>query len=762
MDLDRDLNPEQRQAVLHGQGPLLILAGAGSGKTRVITYRIAHLIRERDVSAHEILAVTFTNKAAGEMKERVAGLVDDFHTPWISTFHSLGARILRRHADLLGWQKDFIIYDDDDSKRLGLNVLHELNLDPQVHKVDKMLRLVEGAKHRLKGPGQGGLKDHQAAKFYLRYQQKLQQANAFDFSDLIFQLHRLWSSYGDVLADYKDRFSHVLVDEFQDTDRAQYGLLRMLCGRRANLCVVGDDDQSIYMWRDADVSNILGFKRDYPEAAVVKLERNYRSSANILEAAAKVIAHNTKRHEKKLWTESDPGPEVEIEFLQNEREEAEEVVRRIHDASQAGQNLDQLAIFYRMNAQSRALEEALRLYGVPYLIVGGTRFFDRKEIRDLMAYLRLIHNPKSDLDLLRAINVPARGIGKVSKEHLQQKALQADSCIFEILNDENLAELRAAQRKKVLGFAELIGKLRKAAQKLDAASLISRTLEDSGYAAALVADDDLEAQGRHENIKELVTAASDFAELSGDSSLTAFLEHVALVTAVDLAGADSEAVNLMTLHAAKGLEFDWVFMVGLEEGLLPHYRVLQPEFEDWQIGGGVEEERRLCYVGMTRARQRLQLSFVRARTIFGRTEQNPPSRFLDDLLAEKWSAGFRDEDEDEEYTWDRRPGLLDDARAVRRKKAAEPRSNVIDLSDVDLDEDDDIVVDYSEDFDQSGDYDQRPAEQRSWVGLRIEHATFGLGRVRYASQSRLGLKLEIDFEQFGRKTVLSKYVRPVI
>ena len=761
MDLERDLNPEQRQAVLHGQGPLLILAGAGSGKTRVITYRIAHLIRERDVSPHEILAVTFTNKAAGEMKERVTGLVDSVRTPWISTFHSLGARILRRHADLLGWQRDFIIYDADDSKRLGQNVLHELNLDPQVHKIEKMLRLVEGAKHRLKGPGQGGLRDRQAAEFYKRYQHKLQQANAFDFSDLIFQLHRLWSSYSDVLAEYKDRFSHVLVDEFQDTDLAQYGLLRMLCGRQANLCVVGDDDQSIYMWRDADVSNILGFKRDFPEAAVVKLERNYRSSANILEAAGKVIAHNTKRHEKKLWTESDPGPEVEIKFLQDERDEAEDVVRRIYEASQAGQNLDQLAIFYRMNAQSRALEEALRLYGVPYLVVGGTRFFDRKEIRDLMAYLRLIHNPKSDLDLLRAINVPARGIGKVTKEYLQQKALQADSCIFEILDDDSLAGLRAAQRQKVLGFAEMIGKLRKVAKNLDAAGLISRTLQDSGYAEVLIGDDDLTAQGRHENLQELVTAASDYAERSGDSSLTTFLEHVALVTAVDLAGADSETVNLMTLHAAKGLEFDWVFMVGLEEGLLPHYRVLQPEFEDWQIGGGVEEERRLCYVGMTRARQRLQLSFVRARTIFGRTEQNPPSRFLDDLLAKKWSAGFRDDDEDEDYKWDRRPGLLDDARAVRRKKAAEPRSNVIDLSDVDLDEDDDIVVDYSEDFDQSGEYDQRPAEQRSWVGLQIEHATFGLGRVRYASLSRLGLKLDIDFEQFGRKTVLSKYVRPV-
>ncbi|MBW1872470.1 MAG: UvrD-helicase domain-containing protein, partial [Deltaproteobacteria bacterium] len=576
MDLDRDLNPEQKQAVLHGQGPLLILAGAGSGKTRVITYRIAHLIRERDVSHHEILAVTFTNKAAGEMKERVAGLVDDFKIPWISTFHSLGARILRRHADLLGWQKDFIIYDADDSKRLGLTVMHELNLDPQIHKVDRLLRLVEGAKHRIKGPGQGGLKDRQAANFYIRYQQKLQQANAFDFSDLIFQLNRLWSSYRDVLDDYKNRFSYVLVDEFQDTDRAQYGLLRMLCGRRANLCVVGDDDQSIYMWRDADVSNILGFKRDYPEAAVVKLERNYRSTANILEAAAKVIAHNTKRHEKKLWTESGPGEEIKIEFLQDERDEAEEVVRCIQAASRAGQNLDQLAIFYRMNAQSRALEEALRLYGVPYLIVGGTRFFDRKEIRDLMAYLRLIYNPKSDLDLLRAINVPARGIGKVTKEYLQQKALQADSCIFEILTCEKLAGLRKAQRQKVLGFAELIGKLRQAAKKLDAAGLISRILEDSGYASALMADDDLTAQGRHENLKELVTAATDYAELSGDSSLSTFLEHVALVTAVDLAGADSEAVSLMTLHAAKGLEFDWVFMVGLEEGLLPHYRVLQP------------------------------------------------------------------------------------------------------------------------------------------------------------------------------------------
>ncbi len=730
MDLDRDLNPEQKAAVLHGDGPLLILAGAGSGKTRAITYRIAHLIGKRDVAPHRILAVTFTNKAAGEMRERVEGLSGRNAGVWISTFHSLGARILRRHADLIGRSRDFVIYDEDDSRRLGIDVLRELRLDPERRRAERLLRKIESAKHRLKGPGQSDLPDRLERNFYARYQDRLQATNAFDFADLIFQTHRLFAEQPEVLRDYRERFRYVLVDEFQDTDRAQYGLLRLVCKADANLCVVGDDDQSIYMWRDADVGHILGFKRDYPTAKVIRLERNYRSTPEILEAASKVISANSRRHVKKLWTEGESGAPVDVKLLDNEHAEAEQVARRIYTADADGQNLNRVAVFYRVNAQSRAMEDALRLYGIPYRIVGGTRFFDRREIRDLVAYLRLVQNPLSDVDAWRIINVPARGIGKLTRERLQDFATRKNLTLLDAIGSGPMDFLRKSKREKVLGFKNLISELRDEARDLPASEIIGLVIERSAYLETLEHEDALTALGRRENIEELVGAARDFSDMSGDGSLVSFLDHVALVTAVDLADAGSEAISLMTLHAAKGLEFDMVFMVGLEEGLLPHYRVLRPEEEEDQVSGGVEEERRLCYVGMTRARKMLQMSCVQSRTIFGRSEENPPSRFLDQLVEQSTSR--------------------------QREKT------MTDHAEICLDDGDGIVVDYDAQYDQSAVDNGRPRQiLDEWIGLGVQHSIFGRGLVRDVGHSRLGLKLLIDFEDVGPKTVLARYVKPV-
>ncbi len=767
MELARELNPEQLEAVRHGRGPLLILAGAGSGKTRVITYRIARLLGEEGVPAWQVLAVTFTNKAAGEMRERVARLTGagGRDGPWVLTFHAFGARVLRRYAELLGWNRDFVIYDEDDVKRLGRRLLDELDIDPERTKVEKALAAVERAKRSLKGAEHRGLEGPLKA-FYGRYQEQLRRANAFDFSDLIFQVNRLFDRHPEALEEYRRRFRHVLVDEFQDTDPAQYRILKLLCPplERPCLCVVGDDDQSIYGWRGAHVQNILGFARDFPGCRVVTLERNYRSTGHILEAAHAVVSRIPRRHPKKLWTDAPAGEPPALRVLEDEREEADLVVQAARQGRDEGVPLAQMAVFYRTNAQSRALEEALRRWAVPYRVVGGTRFFERMEIRDLMAYLRLVANPQSDIDLLRALNTPARGLGERTRERLAAQAGRLGCSLWDALVPERLPEdVRRAEGERLLAFRALVEGLRREAEGRPAAEVVRLAMERSGYAEALSRQATEEARGRLENLEELVSAAAEFAGEAGDEGLSAFLEHVALLTDVDALGEDADALTLMTLHAAKGLEFDHVFMIGMEDGLLPHRRSLvadeerdlglrDPE-EDAAAGLSLEEERRLCYVGMTRARKRLWLTWARSRTIFGRTEIHPPSRFLEDL------EGF--------------------GAARARSTGPGRRGRVVDLADYDLDEDDEVfegdpfprgekdpsagdsVVDYGEEFDQTGDArrraDQAPAD---WVGRSVEHAAFGRGRVIGASTSSQGLKLMVDFSSVGRKAVLATFVRP--
>ncbi len=743
MDLNEELNAEQREAVLHADGPLLVLAGAGSGKTRVITYRIANLICNHQVRPTNILAVTFTNKAALEMKERVERLVGHARGIWISTFHAFGVRVLKEHAALLGgWDKNFVIYDEDDSQRLGSQVLREMDVSKDQYPVDRMLRYVEKAKHRLQNPDESNGRTIEKA-FYFRYQQKLEQANAFDFSDLIHRTYELFAQQPEVLMRYRQRFHHILVDEFQDTDRAQYRILQLLCPMNANLCVVGDDDQSIYTWRDADVSHILGFQRDYPSARVVKLERNYRSTGSILKAAGSIISRNRNRHEKTLWTNDGLGDPVIVRCLEDEREESHFVAREIlSQANQAG-SLSNTAVLYRINAQSRVLEEAFRLYGLPYRIVGGTRFYDRAEIRDLLAYLRLINNPKSDLDLIRIINVPPRGIGAVTKQRLMDLAAQHRLCMYEILTPELLGGVcRTSELSKVLRFRKIIEEVSKNISEQPVDVLIRRILDVTGYVDYLGRQEPDSAIKRIENLQELQTAAMEYHTLSQDASLDGFLQHVSLVSDIENLDDANDLVNLMTLHAAKGLEFDQVFVIGMEEGLLPYRRALEFDFVEGAHHGGVEEERRLCYVGMTRARKRLHLSCARSRTIFGKWDQNPPSRFLADLaetdaIDKDWMGDAR-----LESRWDEDIFDADDSEFA-------------------LDSHDEIVVDYDEEYSQLGWEDQRPRSTRSWVGTMVEHASFGRGEVIEAQCAGEKTKLRIMFESVGEKKVFSNYVKPI-
>lgn len=743
MDLQRELNPEQIEAVLHKTGPLLILAGAGSGKTRAITYRIAHLVHDRKVEPWKILALTFTNKAAGEMRERIENLVGKASGLWAMTFHAFGARLLRRHADLLGWGRDFSIYDDRDSKRLGRMIQEKLNLDRQLYKVERMLSAIERSKRKLLPPGRCGLKFHEK-DFYVLYQRSLKQANAFDFSDLIMQPNLLFDRHPEVLTRYIRRFEYVLVDEFQDTDHAQYSLIRKLCPPGANICVVGDDDQSIYRWRGAQIGNIMGFSSDYPDCKTIKLERNYRSTSHILQAAGRLIHKNSHRHPKSLWTDMEPGPPVVHWQATDEREEAGLVARGILQAVEKyGINLGQVAVLYRVNAQSRALEEGMRLFGLPYRVVGGLRFFDRAEIRDMVGYLRLVQNPKSDVDLMRIMNVPPRGLGQKTRQRLVALADERGCSMLEVMTPELLTGLRKKERVAALELRKILDDLHLKASSLRSWEAIAEVIEKSGYGDWLENQGTMESEGRLENVKELMTAAQDMARGTGDDSLEGFLEQVALLTDMDLAEDGQGVVTLMTLHAAKGLEFDMVFITGLEDGLLPHARSLDDDERSLLRSrgrarpGAVEEERRLCYVGMTRAKKVLTLTYTRSRSLAGQAAINPPSRFLKDIFG--------------------------DARNVR---SSEP-GVVVDMGGYDLDDADDIfegdpferpggeVVDYS------SEYCQAPQEQmlEQLVGKSVMHQALGKGQVSGVWMSERGPMLSVVFESVGKKTVMLDYVK---
>jgi DNA helicase-2/ATP-dependent DNA helicase PcrA len=635
------LNEPQREAVLHGEGPLLILAGAGSGKTRVLTHRIAHLVGSGQARPGEILAITFTNKAAQEMRERVEQLVGNrARAMWVMTFHSACARILRAEAEKLGYTRGFTIYDEQDSLRLVKACIDELDIDPKRYAPRGIRRQISDAKNALLDAEAYRLKvstffEQTAADVYDLYEKRLHAANAMDFDDLLFRAVNLFELYEDVRDRYRRSFRHVLVDEYQDTNRAQYRWLQLLTEEHRNLCVVGDDDQSIYRFRGADIENILGFERDFPDAEVVKLEQNYRSTQTILNASNGVIANNRQRKDKFLWSELGEGDPVHVRELEDEHAEARFVVSEIERLVDQGSSRDEIAVFYRTNAQSRVLEDMLVRYGVGYQVIGGTRFYERREIKDALAYLTLLVNPADTVAFGRAVNEPKRGIGATSQGRLVGYANTIGEPIWDVAAEpESVPGLAPAAVKAVGRFMSVMERLRERVEAgAGVGNVLAETLEESGYTEALQAERTIEAQGRLENLEELVGVAREYDATAEDGSVEEFLQQLALFSEQDNLRDDEGIVTLMTLHNAKGLEFGIVFIIGLEDGVFPHMRAIE--------AGDLEEERRLAYVGITRAKRELYLTHARTRMLFGGRDWNLRSRFIDEIPVE-----FTDRDEE--------------------------------------------------------------------------------------------------------------------
>ncbi|MEW6582237.1 MAG: UvrD-helicase domain-containing protein [Actinomycetota bacterium] len=630
-----ELNPPQRAAVLHDGGPLLVLAGAGSGKTRVLTHRIAHLVGERGVAPWSVLAITFTNKAAGEIRERLAALVGPrARELWAGTFHSMCARILRRECDAAGYPRDFSIYDEADQLRVLRACFDDVGLDQKQVPPRTVLYRISDAKSRLLTPDAlaaeaASFADQRIVDLYRRYQDRLRAAGAMDFDDILMVAVELLEQGAEVRDRYQRRFEHVLVDEYQDTNHAQYRLVRVLGEPQRNVMVVGDDDQGIYSWRGADVRNILDFERDYPDATVVALEQNYRSTGTILRAANAVVARNPRRHPKELWTDSGDGEPIRMVTCRDEREEALVVAGEVDRALDAGEPLSEVAVFYRTNAQSRAIEDTLVRRGVPYQVIGGPRFYERAEVKDLLSYLRAVVNPMDAVAVARLMGAPKRGLGPGCLEKLAGFAAVQGLPVADALgHGEMVSGLTARQRQEVADTAALLAELR----RLDASGapvgrIMEAALDGSGLRAVLEDERTPEAQGRLETLRELVATADDYQARAEEPTLSGFLEEIALYADADQVARESGQVTLMTIHNAKGLEFDTVVMVGLEEGLFPHQRSMDSP-------DALEEERRLFYVGLTRARRRLVLAHADTRAMFGGRDYRLPSRFLREIPAD--------------------------------------------------------------------------------------------------------------------------------
>lgn len=633
-DALQGLNPQQREAVLATDGPLLLLAGAGSGKTRVLTQRIAYLLREKNVAPWSILAITFTNKAAREMKDRISAIAGpDAEDIWISTFHSMCVRILRRDIDRIGYNRNFTILDSSDQVSVIKQCQKEMNIDPKKYDPRAVLGLISSAKNELKTPEQyGGMVagpvEQIAQQVYSLYQKKLKSNNSLDFDDLIMKTIQLFEEVPEVLEFYQKKFRYVHVDEYQDTNRAQYMLVKMLAAGYKNICVVGDSDQSIYRWRGADITNILNFEKDYPNARTILLEQNYRSTKRILEAANKVISNNIGRKPKNLWTENDEGAMIRYYTADSEHSEAYYIVDEIQKAVDRGREYRDVAILYRTNAQSRVIEEVFVKSGIPYNIVGGTKFYDRKEIKDMLAYLRLISNPDDDLSLTRIINVPKRGIGAGTVEKIAAYAARQGISMYKAIQEVDQIGLSARLSDAVVKFAHLITELEGMQEYLGVTELAEEVLTRTEYREELRREGTLEARSRIENIEEFLSVTMEFERTNEDKTLVAFLTDLALVADIDKLDETEEdrgnAVVMMTLHSAKGLEFPVVFLVGMEEGIFPHSRALLEEVE-------MEEERRLAYVGITRAEEELFLTRALMRTLYGQTKMNAPSRFIEEI-----------------------------------------------------------------------------------------------------------------------------------
>lgn len=731
--LIKGLNPEQQKAVKTTDGPLLIMAGAGSGKTRVLTHRIAYLIVEKHVNPYNILAITFTNKAAREMRERIqrlmGGTADDV---WISTFHSMCVRILRRDIDRIGYNRNFTILDSGDQLSVIKQILKDKNLDPKKYDPRAILGSISSAKNELISPEEydktvGGYIEQVVSDVYKEYQRRLKKNQALDFDDLIMVTINLFQRVPEVLEHYQRKFQYIHVDEYQDTNKSQYMLVKLLASRFQNLCVVGDSDQSIYRWRGADIANILSFEKDYPRAQVILLEQNYRSTKNILFAANKVIANNIGRKEKNLWTDNPEGNKIHYYRADSEQGEAQFVIGKMKEiVLKENRNWSDIAILYRTNAQSRVMEEALLKSNIEYSIVGGTKFYDRKEIKDILGYLRLIANPNDDISLQRIINVPKRGIGSSSIDKMANFATNYDISIIEGLESVELMGLSPKITKAAVQFKNLIHNFHQMQEYLSVTELVEEVLEKTGYREMLKAEKSIEAQSRLENIDEFLSVTKNFEDNSEDKSLIGFLTDLALVADIDKLdddGEKSDAVVLMTLHSAKGLEFPVVFLIGLEEGVFPHSRSLMEEAE-------MEEERRLMYVGCTRAEQQLFLTNAQMRTLYGRTNMNAPSRFIKEVPQE----------------------VLEGMEPVRRNNPPQPVANPFSRNQRQTQTQRHAAALRPNTTSTGGDGDQ-------WkVGDKAEHGKWGIGTVVSVKGEGDGTELDIAFPSpTGIKRLLAKF-----
>jgi DNA helicase-2/ATP-dependent DNA helicase PcrA len=742
MDLQKLLNKEQYEAVVTTEGPVLILAGAGSGKTRVLTYRIAHLVNDLGVYPSQILAITFTNKAAQEMKERVKHLVgDEVNNMWVSTFHSSCVRILRREIDKLGYNKNFVIYDTYDQKTLVKQCMKELNINEKDIDEKEIIGKIGSAKDDLIGPdkfkreNQHSFRENKIADVYLLYQKRLKANNALDFDDIIYKTVQLFKDNKEVLEFYQRKFKYIMVDEYQDTNKAQYELVRLLAAAHRNICTVGDDDQCIYQWRGADIRNILDFEKDYPEAKVVKLEENYRSKSNILDAANSVIKNNFERKDKVLRTSNEQGEKIKIYRAYSDNDESDFVVSQIRKIMrEQGKRYSDFAVLYRTNAQSRIFEDNFIKSDIPYRLIGGLKFYDRKEIKDVMAYLKVINNPLDDISLQRIINVPKRSIGDATVAKIQEFANDNEDTLYSTMLDiDYVPGLSARTVTAINKFTSLMNSFIRRREELEVSELIEAILEETGYLNELKNSKDIEDLSRIENLKELVSAAVDFEQSAEETTLGAFLEKVTLVSDIDNFDESADSVVLMTLHSAKGLEFPVVFMVGMENGIFPGQASLNNEDE-------MQESRRLCYVGITRAKENLFMTSAEVRRVFGRTVAYSPSDFLDEVPANL-----------KEYVGNRTPS----ARYGSGAPTPGSMGNIFGSSGP-------RPVGAGAQSYNMGTMPS-PAPQGSGntlsaseatLGRKVKHAKFGVGTIITASKDGSDVKLTIAFNTQGIKTFM--------
>ena len=756
-DILEGLNDKQYEAVINTDGPCLVIAGAGSGKTKVLTHKIAYLLNEKNIKPWNILAITFTNKAANEMKSRVETLVGEAAKEiWMGTFHSICVKILRNFIDRIGYEKSFIIFDTSDQKTLVKECLKSLEIDDKMFTDRAVLSEISNAKNEMLEPVQyamragGDYRKEKIARVYAMYQQKLKENNAVDFDDIINLTIKILAENPDVLEYYNDKFKYILVDEYQDTNKSQFTLVTMLAAKYGNITVVGDNDQGIYSFRGADISNILNFEKDFPGTKIIKLEQNYRCTGNILNAANAVIKNNVVKYEKKLWTENDIGELPNFFCGDNEYDEATYVVEQINRLRREEYlKYSDFSVLYRMNAQSRAIEDILRREDIPYKIIGGLKFYERKEIKDIIAYLRLIYNPSDNLSLKRIINEPKRGVGKTSIDNISKLSDSSNISMYEIIKnaaDFGLNRVFVNTRD----FIEQMEYLMAKKDELKISELIKETLNKTGYTKALENENSVEAETRIQNLEEFLTVAMEFEEESAENSLGEFLEGITLSSDIDGMEDEEDSVTLMTLHSAKGLEFPVVFLVGMEEGIFPGYKSIGEPKE-------LEEERRLCYVGITRARQYLFLTCAKQRTIFGSTTYNAASRFIEEIPKEYlqgYEDTFKDNDSysDSTYKWEYgKSSKVTTYKMNDMTSSGIGKSKKTSTGGYNFRTPESFLSNLNKKSESTVDLSQYQA------GVRVFHKKFGEGIINYVEKEGDDLKVDINFDKVGHKRLMAKF-----